>query len=481
MSGVIEQGPAVELSQRSGRPDFAPAGPGAYEAFLRTKSQEGADTGIEPTFMPESLFGFQAFLTSWALRKGRAAVFADCGLGKTPMQLVWAENMARHTGKPTLIAAPLAVSTQTVREGEKFGIEAVRDQHGSSRGAGIVVTNYERLENFDPADFGAVVCDESSILKAFDGTRRKVITDFMRKVPYRLLATATAAPNDYVELGTSSEALGYLGHMDMLTRFFRNDQHNSSTRRFYGEAPQWRFKGHAEDPFWRWVASWARACRRPADIGFPNDGFALPDIETLEHVIATARPRPGHLFSTTAVSLAEQREERRITLAERCQVVADIANQTTEPVLVWCHLNEEAQLLRTLIADGVEISGGDSDERKEGAFQDFIDGRARVLITKPTIGGWGLNFQHCSKVTFFPSHSFEQYYQAVRRCWRYGQRNPVEVHLVMSEGERRVMENLQRKADAAARMFDSLVASMGHASDAEQPRAESREAVPSWL
>lgn len=454
----------------------------SYYSFVESKAHVGADSGIEPSVMPDSLFPFQQFLTTWALRHGRGALFADCGLGKTPMQLTWGENFARHTGKPTLVITPLAVSFQTIAEGEKFGIECRRSQDGSSNGAPIIVTNYERLEHFSPGDFGAVVCDESSILKSFDGARRGEITEFMRKVPYRLLATATAAPNDYIELGTSSEALGHLGHMDMLTMFFKNDQNNSATRRFYGEAPKWRFKGHAETPFWRWVCSWARACRRPSDLGFEDGAFQLPALDVREHVLKVERPRAGMLFNTTAVNLQEQREERRLTLNERCEVAAGIANANTQPALVWCHLNDEGKRLRELIPDAIEVSGETPDDRKESMLMDFAQGRARVLITKPSIGAWGLNFQQCSQVVYFPSHSYEQYYQAIRRCWRFGQTRPVTVDLVMSEGESRVMENLSRKATAADRMFDNLVASMNEAQAIERPDlAVHPQEVPTWL
>lgn len=452
-----------------------------YTDYLTRKMNVGADSGFEPTFMPEALFDFQVALTEWAVRKGRAGIFADCGLGKTAMQLVWAENVARHTGKRVLILTPLAVSAQTIQEAEKFGIEASRSREGEMSGR-ILVTNYERLQHFNPEDFAGVVCDESSILKAFDGTRRHQITDFMRKVPYRLLATATAAPNDYIELGTSSEALGYLGHMDMLGKFFRNEQNNSATRMFYGEAPKWRLKGHAGESFWRYVAFWARACRKPSDLGFDDGRFILPPITETQHVVDSIKKPEGWLFPVTAVTLEEQRDERKRTISERCEQVANMVNPTGAPALVWCHLNEEARALRQLIPDAVEISGSDSEDRKESAFTDFATGNLRVLITKPKIGAWGLNFQNCSHVTFFPSHSFEQYYQAVRRCWRFGQKNPVQVDIVLTESERRVMDNLQRKAGQASEMFNSLVAEMQEASIIH-PAASgtSSQELPTWL
>lgn len=270
-----------------------------YAEFLEQKAQIGGWHGFDPIDMPDFLYPFQASLVEWALRKGRGAIFADCGLGKTPMQLVWAENVRRHTGKPVLIVTPLAVGLQTVGEAAKFGIEAAISRTGQVA-AGITVTNYERLEKFEPSDFGGVVCDESSAIKSFDGVRRQIVTDFMRKHRYRLLCTATAAPNDYIELGTSSEALGYLGHMDMLNRFFKNDQNNSATHGFrfqyaqggtFGQA-RWRFKGHAEDPFWRWVCSWARALRKPSDLGFDDADFILPPLEHRQHIVASTAPDP---------------------------------------------------------------------------------------------------------------------------------------------------------------------------------------------
>lgn len=450
-----------------------------YAEFVQSKRHEGADGGLPPTAMPAALFDYQRSLVEWSIRKGRAALLVDCGLGKTPMQLTWADNVARHTGRPVLVLAPLAVGAQTVREGAKFGIECARAQDGTTP-ARIVVTNYERIGAFDPACFGGVVCDESSILKSFEGARRSEVTAFMRKVPYRLLATATAAPNDYMELGTSSEALGYLGHMDMLNRFFVNDQQNSATRRMYGEAPKWRFKGHGQRPFWRWVASWARACRKPSDLGFADGALVLPALKENYHVVKAATQAPGSLFTLPAGTLAEQREERKRTVRERCEKVAQLV-PTSDQALVWCHLNDEGDLLAELIPGAVQVSGADSDESKEEKFLAFADGKARVLVTKPKIGAWGLNFQRCNRVFYFPSHSFESYYQAVRRCWRFGQTRTVSVDLVLTEGEVKVMDNLRRKAGAADEMFSALVAEMNAATNVEPRRASAAVRVPAWI
>jgi hypothetical protein len=451
-----------------------------YGQFIVRKLHEGADHGFEPLWMPDGMFDFQESLIEWALRKGRAAIFADCGLGKTPMQLAWAQNVAMHSGRAVLVLAPLAVSAQTVREGEKFGIECHRSRDGSIPGQ-IVVTNYERLHLFDPSDFGGVVCDESSILKSFDGARRTEITSFMKKVPYRLLATATAAPNDYLELGTSSEALGYLGHMDMLGRFFKNDNNNSASRRMYGEAPKWRFKGHAELPFWRWVTSWARAARKPSDLGFDDGAFQLPPLIEREHLVESESIADGMLFALPAVGLKEQREERKRTIVERCEAMAERLSGSPQSI-AWCHLNAEGDLLEDIMPESVQVSGSDSDEVKEERFLAFANGQIKTLITKPKIGALGLNFQNCSHIGYFPSHSYESYYQAVRRCWRFGQQYPVIVEVVMTEGERAVMENLRRKADQASRMFENLVSEMNHAAGiAKRNDYTNLMGMPTWL
>lgn len=464
-----------------------------YATFIDRKTQLGSMDGFDAQWLPEFLFDFQKSLVEWAIRKGRGALFEDCGLGKTPQQLVWAENVVRRTNKPVLILTPLAVSHQTLLEAHKFDIEAHRSQDGvRSAGTCIYITNYERLHYFDPNDFAGCVCDESSILKSFDGTRKDQITEFMRKMRYRLLCTATAAPNDYIELGTSSEALGELGYMDMLSRFFKNEQGNTIKARTYhqrganfariDEAAKWRLKGHAEIPFWRWVSSWARAIRRPSDFGFTDGDFILPPLIENEHLVDIARPAADKLFTMPAVGLKEQRDERRRTINDRCDKVAELVADTHKPALVWCHLNDEGDRLADTVPDAVQVSGKDSDEEKEDKFLAFSSGDIRVLVTKPKIGAWGLNFQHCAHVTFFPSHSFEQYYQGVRRCWRFGQKQPVRVDIITTEGERNVMKNLQRKSLAADKMFSSLVAHMNDTLRIERSTAfDKTEVLPAWL
>lgn len=452
-----------------------------YRDFLDLKLQANSNAGFSPVWMPPFLFDFQAALVEWAVIKGRAAILADCGLGKTPMELVYGENVVRKTGGRVLLLAPLAVSVQIVQEAEKFGVNVTRSRDGTAY-PGITVTNYERLHLFNPSNFIGMICDESSILKSFDGARRLELTVFMRKIEYRLLATATAAPNDYIELGTSSEALGYLGHMDMLNRFFKNDLNNSATGRMRGEVIKWRFKGHAEVPFWRWVCSWARALRRPSDLGFNDTAFVLPALHEVEHLVQANTLPDGMLFSLPAAGLKEQREERRRTIQERCQRVADMVKHTGQPALVWCHLNEEGDLLERLIPDAVQVAGKDSDDDKEVRLMAFAGGCERVLITKPKIGAHGLNLQHCAHVTFFPSHSYEQYYQGVRRCWRFGQTRPVQVDIVTTEGEHDVLKNLQRKAAQADRMFSHLVAEMNAALAINRAAAHTQQVeVPQWL
>ena len=452
-----------------------------YQEFLRRKEQEGSESGFAPTWMPDELFDFQKVCVEWAIQKGRGALFEDCGLGKTAQQLVWAENVARHTGGKVLVLTPLAVSFQTVQEGAKFGVECVqrRDNlHSSDR---VVVTNYERLHHFDPTDFDGVVCDESSILKNFDGSTRAAVTDFMRKIPYRLLCTATAAPNDYIELGTSSEALGYSGAQDVINRFFKKAK-NTTSAHHERMSGVFALRPHATEAFWRWVCSWARAIRRPSDVGCEDGAFDLPALSANQHTVKASAPRDGYLFDVCAVGLQEQRADLRRTIGERCEKAAEIINGRTDPSIAWCNLNDEGDMMESMIPGAVQVSGKDSDEKKEEAFLGFAKGDIRVLVTKPSIGGFGLNFQHCAHQTYFPSHSYEQYYQCVRRSWRFGQTRPVTVDMITTDGQQNVLSNLQRKTNQAEDMFSELVAQMNNELSIQKKNEHTKgQVMPSWL
>lgn len=462
-----------------------------YQDFLALKTHLGTDDGFDPVYMPDDIFDFQTSLVTWALRKGRGALFADTGLGKTLMQMTWAENIVRKENRPVLILTPLAVGSQTVREGEKFGIDCQISKTGKPK-SGINVANYERLHLFDPNDFAGMVCDESAILKSFDGVRRQQITDFMRKMKYRLLCTATPSPNEYIELGTSSEALGYLGYMDMLSRFFKNNQGNSIRPSIYrhggkkfnqlDDNAKWRFKGHAEDPFWQWVCSWARAVRKPSDLGFDDGSFNLPALIQRQHLVDAKTNPDGMLFALPAFGLSEQRDERRRTIQERCEKAAELVNNTGQPFISWCSLNDEGDLLERLMPDAIQISGKDSDDAKEEKFLAFIEGKARGLVTKEKIGAWGLNFQHCAHSVSFPTHSYEQYYQSIRRCWRFGQKRQVISDIITTEGEKDVLANMQRKSVAADKMFADLIRHMNGAVGVNRSMVfTEKEGIPSWL
>lgn len=455
-----------------------------YSDFLSARSQVTTGSGFAPSVMPDHLFDYQRMLVEWAVSQGRAALFADCGMGKTPMELAWAENVYRETGKPVLLLTPLAVGFQIAAEAEKFGHSAAISRTGKPADANITITNYEQLPKFSPDDFGGVVCDESSAIKSFEGATKATVTEFMRRMPYRLLGTATAAPNDYLELGTSSEALGELGYTDMLSRFFTNKNRTVTSRSNFAAAGRdvgWRFKGHAEGPFWQWVSSWARAIRKPSDYGFADEGFTLPPLEYRTTRVEASRPAEGTLFDVPATGLAEEREEARRTLDERCEAAARQVEDADSAVL-WCHLNDESTRLAQLLPGAIEVTGSDSPDAKEEKLAAFTNGEARYLVTKPKIGAWGLNWQHCHRMTYFPSHSFEQHYQAVRRSWRFGQKNPVTVDVITTKGGEAILSNLKHKAEQADRMFDALIAHMNDALRVERSRNFTTQMeVPTWL
>ena len=476
-----------------------------YEKFLKRKCQNNSDSGFDALYIPDWLFDFQKYLVEWSLRKGRSAIFADCGLGKTPMQLVWSENIIKKTGGKVIIVTPLAVSQQTIKEAEKFDIKAIRSQDGNIDKGNIIVTNYERLNNFNPNDFIGCVCDESSILKSFTGKTRKYITRFINKMPYRLLCTATAAPNDYVELGTSSEALGELTNSQMLKRFFKylDDKGQKKEIRQQNEAEiiidndpnyfrklsyrvaqtigQWRLKHHAVEDFWRWVSSWSRACRMPSDLGYDDNLFKLPKLNKKEIVIEPQNITPGMLFNVPAFGLTEEREERKRTLYQRCEQAAHLVNHNN-PAVIWCHMNTEGDLLEKLIPDSKQIAGKTSDDRKCELYDDFKNGNLRVLIIKPKIGAWGLNWQHCNHVVTFASHSYEQFYQSIRRCWRYGQKKAVNLDIIVTSGEIRVLKNMQRKEKQASVMFEKIIKHMNNVKEIkDNEEYKLKEELPKWL
>lgn len=454
-----------------------------YAEFIASKAKWTTETGFQCGTLLPGMYDFQKYLTEWSCRVGRSAILADCGLGKTVMQLAFADQCVRRENKSALILTPLAVGLQTVDEAHKFGLEAYRVRDGMcDHGTAIYVTNYEQLHKFDQSQFCCVVCDESSCIKDFKSERKDTVVEFMRRMPYRLLCTATAAPNDYHELGTSSEALGYLGYRDMITKFFK--QADKGYKRFNAGcyATKYRFRGHAEQPFWSWVCSWARSMRKPEDAGFDGTDFILPELIQNEYVIAAATARPGQLFAKAAECLEEERAERRHTIRERCEKAVALATAKDGPAVVWCELNDEGNLLEHLLPECVQVKGSMSDDEREEALIAFTRGQIKRMVCKPKIGAWGLNWQHCNNVVSLPSHSFEQMYQAVRRCYRFGQKKPVTVSLVVSEGEQGILDNLKRKQQQSENMFQSIVAHMNDAMHlVSRDYFPEKEVLPSWL
>ena len=420
-----------------------------YLEFLERKRIVDAPTGLDtvPPLNP-MLFEFQKDIVRWALRRGRAAIFADCGLGKTPMQLEW----AKHIPGEVLILAPLAVSAQTVREGAKFGIPVGYARNDSQITERITITNYEMLEHFNVSRFKGVVLDESSILKSYDGKTRTQIIESFCDTPYRLACTATPAPNDFMELGNHAQFLGAMSYTEMLSMFFVHDG---------GETQKWRLKGHAQTDFWKWLCSWAVMIRKPSDLGYPDDSFTLPEMVMHEVTVTVEDATSGFLFPVEAATLQERIAARRETTADRVKHCSDIVNGTDAPFLVWCNLNTESEALRKAIPGAVEVKGSDSNDHKESALMGFSEGHIRCLITKPSIAGFGMNWQHCANVAFVGlSDSYEQFYQAVRRCWRFGQKHSVNVYTICAETEGAVVANIKRKEAEAQKMAEEMVANM---------------------
>lgn len=429
-----------------------------YQDFIASKRHSLGDHGFEPKWMPEGAFDFQEAVIAKAVRKGRIGLFADTGLGKTLMQLAFAYNVVLRTNKPVLILTPLAVAFQFLKEAERIGIDDICHTKDGKYDKKIVVCNYERLHHLSPDDFAAVLLDESSILKNFDGKIRDQIVAFIKRVQYRLLSTATPSPNDFIELGNSSEALGYMGYMDMLGKFFRSNQNSvDSNNRNIGE--KFYLKPHAERDFFAWVNQWSIMIKRPSDLGFSNEGYELPPLNTVKHMVynrdAWVANGQSSLFAMPAKTMTEVRAEQKSTVSERCERAVDLASNKCS--VYWCNLNEESALLAELDPEAIEIKGGMSIDKKEYLLMAFANGDIKRLITKAKMTSMGLNWQHCNHTVYFPTWSYEQWYQAIRRFWRFGQKRIVTADMVISEGQERVMQALEEKTQKAIALHENLV------------------------
>lgn len=430
-----------------------------YQSFIESKRHTLGSYGFEPVWMPDRAFDFQQAIISKAVRKGRIGIFADTGLGKTLTQLAIAENVVRKTNKRVLILTPLAVAFQFIKEAENIGVsDVVHSKDGSLTGK-IIVCNYERLHLLSPDDFECVMLDESSILKNFAGKTRDQIVAFIKRVPYRFLSTATPSPNDFIELGNSSEALGYMGYIDMLGKFFKSNQNSvDSNNRNIGE--KFYLKPHAERDFFAWVNQWSVMVKKPSDLGFSDVGYELPALHTRKHLVHNDKQLTidgqASLFAMPAKSITEVREEQKLTVTERCEKAVELAGGKTS--VYWCNLNEESSLLASLDRDAVEIIGGMSIDKKEEILVAFANGEISRLITKAKMTSMGLNWQHCNHTVFFPTWSYEQYYQAIRRFWRFGQKSEVVCDMVISDGQERVLEALEQKTQKAIELYGNLVA-----------------------
>ena len=433
-----------------------------YEEFIQSKKHSTINYGITPTYFNDNLFDFQRHIAEYAIKKGRCGIFLDTGLGKTIIELTIAYNYMLVTNKPVLIITPLAVANQFLIEAEKFGIPEVEHTKDGKYSKKIILINYERLHYVSATDFDCVILDESSILKNFDGAIKQQVTTFLKKIKYRFLATATPSPNDYIELGTSSEALGYLGYMDMLSKFFKNNQNNVAKLSQISKARQgeeWYLKPHAENDFWQWVASWSISAKKPSDIGFNDDKFILPQLHEIETIIRNENPLTidgqTKLFQMPAIGFKEIKQEAKSTIYQRCEVAIEKSKEHDISVY-WCNLNDEADTLLELDKSAIEVRGNMDIDKKEDILLNFASGQIKKLVTKTSITAFGLNWQHCNHTTYFPTYSYEQYYQAIRRFWRFGQKRPVTVDLILSDGQERIMQSLLIKRDKAVKMFEKL-------------------------
>ena len=430
-----------------------------YDDFLGRKKHSTSNYGFDPVWMPKSAFDFQEHIIEKAVRKGRIGMFADTGLGKTLMQVAIAENIIRETSRRVLILTPLAVAFQFIDEATRIGVDDIAHSKDGALTKKITVCNYERLHLLDPDDFICVMLDESSILKNFAGKTRDQIVAFIKRVPYRFLSTATPSPNDFIELGNSSVALGYMGYMDMLTKFFKSNQGSvDSNNRNIGE--KFYLKPYAERDFFAWVTQWSVMVKKPSDLGFQDKGYELPALHVKKHMVNNlktwCKDEQNSLFAMPAATMTEVREEQKLTVTERCERAVQLAAGKTS--VYWCNLNDESELLANLDGDAVEIVGGMSIDRKEEILVSFARGEIKRLITKARMTSMGLNWQHCRHTVFFPTWSYEQYYQSIRRFWRFGQKSEVTCDMVISEGQERVLEALKQKTQKAIELYGNLVA-----------------------
>ncbi len=433
-----------------------------YLEFLENKKHSIGDFGFKANYIPDMAFDFQKAIIEKAVSKGRMAIFADTGLGKTLMQVAIAQNIVNHTNGKVLILTPLAVAFQFIIEAEKLGITDIEYSKDGSHSKSIVICNYERLHYFNKEEFQGVILDESSILKNFDGKIKNQVTSFVKKIPFRFLSTATPSPNDFIELGTSSEALGYMGYMDMLATFFKNNQNDTGGRNNIGN--KFYLKPHAEKDFFSWVNQWALMVKMPSDLGFKDTRYVLPKLITNNHTVKNQSLIDVNgqiqMFTPIARTMTEVRHEQKETELIRCKKAVELAKGKTS--VYWCNTNNESQILKSLDPDAVEIIGSQSIEKKEQILMDFANGKIKRLITKAKITGMGLNWQHCNHCVFFPTWSYEQYYQAIRRFWRFGQKNDVTIDLVISDGQSRVIETLQQKTKKSIELYKNLVKSVNN-------------------
>lgn len=454
---------------------------GSYEEFIKKKQHLIGSFGFDPVYMPDQAFDFQEEIISRAVRKGRIGVFADTGLGKTLIQLSIAINIVKKTNKRVLILTPLAVAFQFLKEADFLQIDDICHSKDGKYSKHIVVCNYERLHHFSPNDFEAVILDESSILKNFDGKIKDQITSFIKKVKYRFLSTATPSPNDFIELGTSSEALGYMGYMDMLGKFFKNNQNDTGGRVNIGE--KFYLKPHAEKDFFSWVNQWSIMVKRPSDLGFSDERYVLPPLNTNKHTVYNddcwSQGGQQNLFAMPAARLTDVRNEQKKTVHERCEKAVSLAKDKTS--VYWCNLNEESSLLKELDHDAVEIRGGMSIDKKEELLMAFADGKIDRLITKAKMTSMGLNWQHCNHTVYFPTYSYEQYYQAIRRFWRFGQKREVTCEMVVSEGQERVLQALEQKTQKAIDLYENLVQNANREFNISAMSSSAKASMPSFL